>query len=669
MRFYELKYEVTDNKWKEMIRKDRDAVQDWCYRIKDITEEYNDERDKTEKYYLYDFSPSDVSIAYVLDGNDNDTEGLKKYLDAIGLQGKAYEPCEIKFESFRRFLRIGERRDLLDEDDELVKIGLEDFKYGSVRFEEGLIFEADSNAVYKKAEEYLVSRDLKAELDRIYEGSSYERFMGHPVHYLISTDNKELRLETCKLLISALFEKQRIISRRYSLIEISLSPWERSRKNDLRSIYKNCTGGTAVIFFNGSENNEEDRATGDREEIRKITSVIKEYSNRVLTILCLPKECSKTKEKFYDNLGNCSFIEIDEKHVDKKAARAYLKKMADKNGIRADKKLYAALGGNDAFLTDDLVDIYNEWYSKNLRSSIFSQYKEMITIKEEKKKAAPEGDAYEELTQMIGLNEVKRVTDNALSFYKAQKIFADMGMRAERTSMHMVFTGNPGTAKTTVARLLSRIFRDNGVLSKGHLVEVGRSDLVGRYVGWTAKIVKEKFVQANGGILFVDEAYSLVDDRDGLYGDEAINTIVQEMENNRDSTIVIFAGYPDKMEEFLNKNPGLRSRIAFHLHFDDYDTEELIKISELMAYKQSLKLADDAKEKLKDIYDHARYIRDFGNGRYVRNILEKARMAQANRIVKMNLDDIDRDTVRTICAQDIEAPEIFNNREDRIGFV
>ena len=122
MRFYELKYEVTDNKWKEMIRKDRDAVQDWCYRVKDITEEYNDGTDKTEKYYLYDFSPSDVSIAYVLDGKDNDREGLKKYLDAIGLQGKAYEPCEIKFESFRRYLRIGERRDILDEDDELVKI-------------------------------------------------------------------------------------------------------------------------------------------------------------------------------------------------------------------------------------------------------------------------------------------------------------------------------------------------------------------------------------------------------------------------------------------------------------------------------------------------------------------------------------------------------------------
>ena len=119
--------------------------------------------------------------------------------------------------------------------------------------------------------------------------------------------------------------------------------------------------------------------------------------------------------------------------------------------------------------------------------------------------------------------------------------------------MHMVFTGNPGTAKTTVARLLAQIMQDNGLLSRGHLVEVGRSDLVGKYVGWTAKCVKEKFKEAKGGVLFIDEAYSLLDNRAGSYGDEAINTIVQEMENHREELVVIFAGYPEKWKNLFRK--------------------------------------------------------------------------------------------------------------------
>ena len=257
---------------------------------------------------------------------------------------------------------------------------------------------------------------------------------------------------------------------------------------------------------------------------------------------------------------------------------------------------------------------------------------------------------------MIGLERAKSIVNQALDYNKAQKIFADKGMKFERTSMHMVFTGNPGTAKTSVARLFARIMKDNNVLSKGHMVEVGRADLVGKFVGWTAPTVKKKFEEAKGGVLFIDEAYSLVDDRDGLYGDEAINTIVQEMENHRDEVVVIFAGYPDKMENFLQKNPGLRSRIAYHVPFDDYSIDELCSITDLIAKQKGLILADDAKEKLRGIYDIAIRDDDFGNGRYVRNILEKAKMAQASRLVTMDYDSITMEDVKTIVASDIEMP-------------
>ena len=224
----------------------------------------------------------------------------------------------------------------------------------------------------------------------------------------------------------------------------------------------------------------------------------------------------------------------------------------------------------------------------------------------------------------------------ALNYHKAQKLFADKGMKTDHPSMHMVFTGNPGTAKTAVARLFARIMRENGILSKGQLVEVGRGDLVGRYVGWTAQTVQKKFKQAEGGVLFIDEAYSLVDDRDGSFGDEAINTIVQEMENHRGNTIVILAGYPDKMEEFLQKNPGLRSQIAYHVPFADYTVEELCQIAELIAKKKGLYFDNQAQEKLTAVFETARKQADFGNGRYVRNVIEAICITEGCDFVHLN---------------------------------
>lgn len=279
------------------------------------------------------------------------------------------------------------------------------------------------------------------------------------------------------------------------------------------------------------------------------------------------------------------------------------------------------------------------------------------------------GSAYDELNQMIGLDEAKKVINRALDYYKAQKLFADKGMKADHPAMHMVFTGNPGTAKTTVARLFARIMQENGFLSKGNLIEVGRGDLVGKYVGWTAPTIQKKFKEAQGSVLFIDEAYSLVDDRSGSFGDEAINTIVQEMENHREDVVVIFAGYPDEMEGFLQKNPGLRSRIAYHVPFADYDTESLCAIAKLIAGQKGLTLTDDACRKLTELFDTARTEGDFGNGRYVRNVIEKARMAQATRLLSMDFDSIGSKEMATICAEDIEQPMAkAAPQRNRIGF-
>lgn len=251
-------------------------------------------------------------------------------------------------------------------------------------------------------------------------------------------------------------------------------------------------------------------------------------------------------------------------------------------------------------------------------------------------------DRKEELRYMIGLlkkcEKKERVVIVAVipvSKYctEMQKMRKKMGLSETSPSMHMLFSGNPGTAKTTVARLLSQVLKEEEVLKYGHIVECGRQDLVGKYVGWTAQIVESKFQAARGGILFIDEAYSLVEDN-RTYGAEAINTIVQEMENYRDEVIVIFAGYPEKMKGFLEQNEGLASRIAFHLNFPDYSPEELTQILDLMLEKSEYRMDERTREKCFSICVNACREENYGNGRFVRNLLDHAIMRQADRLIR-----------------------------------
>ena len=269
-----------------------------------------------------------------------------------------------------------------------------------------------------------------------------------------------------------------------------------------------------------------------------------------------------------------------------------------------------------------------------------------------KKKREP-GTATKELEEMIGLSSVKSVIKKVIAGAKLNKYCMEKGLHKDKASLHMVFTGNPGTAKTTVARLFAEIMKDENLLPTGNFVEVGRADLVGEYVGHTAPKVKQKFKEAQGGVLFIDEAYSLCDSYKGSFGDEAINTIVQEMENHREDTVVVFAGYPDEMQEFLDRNPGLSSRVAFHIEFDDYSAEELCDITRLMLSKKEMTITDEAIEKLKASYDAVKESKDYGNGRFVRKMLEEAEMNLAQRIYGMKEAEITTQVLTTIEACDI----------------
>lgn len=396
---------------------------------------------------------------------------------------------------------------------------------------------------------------------------------------------------------------------------------------------------------------------------------MKKYRHQVLTVFCLPRECTTSKDIFYENLGNTSIVEFKEEFVSGECAKEFLKGLAKDRKIRTDKNLFERLEAEKGYLAPDLHNLFDDWYNNKLKTVVYPQYRDVVTAKCEVIKAVPKGSAYDELSHMIGLDEAKKMINQALNYYKAQKLFADKGMKNDHPAMHMIFTGNPGTAKTTVARLFARIMKENNLLSKGNLIEVGRGDLVGKYVGWTAPTIQKKFKEAQGSVLFIDEAYSLVDDRDGSFGDEAINTIVQEMENHRNDVVVIFAGYPDKMESFLQKNPGLRSRIAYHVPFSDYDTESLCEIAKLIAKQKGLKFTKEAFEKLYGLFDAARTGSDFGNGRFVRNVIEKAKMAQATRLLTMDFDSVGSEDITTITSEDIELPKASTKpKTKQIGF-
>jgi SpoVK/Ycf46/Vps4 family AAA+-type ATPase len=228
-------------------------------------------------------------------------------------------------------------------------------------------------------------------------------------------------------------------------------------------------------------------------------------------------------------------------------------------------------------------------------------------------------------------------------------------MKQSKLSLHLVFTGNPGTGKTTIARLLSEIYRSLGILSKGQLVEVDRSGLVGGYVGQTAIKTTEVLEKAMGGVLFIDEAYALTENRgENDFGQEAVDTILKAMEDHRDDLIVIVAGYPKLMERFLESNPGLRSRFNKFIHFPDYTPEEMLGIFKMRCAKDGFRCSEAC------LAEAQRFLtarcenkgENFANGRDVRNYLEKAILNQANRLAE--LSEISDDALTTLEIEDVE---------------
>jgi len=277
------------------------------------------------------------------------------------------------------------------------------------------------------------------------------------------------------------------------------------------------------------------------------------------------------------------------------------------------------------------------------------------SVPETQQEEPPENieDLKKELSEYIGLDTIKKEVESLINLVTVQKMRKDAGLPVNDLSLHMVFSGNPGTGKTMIARLMARIYKSLGILSKGHLVEVDRSGLVAGYVGQTAIKTGEVIQKALGGVLFIDEAYTLTTKGGNDYGQEAVDTLLKAMEDHRDDLIVIVAGYIELMEEFVHSNPGLESRFNRFLDFKDYTIDEMIAIFDMRCNKSGYTLAEDARDLLRGLLALLSLdVKSFGNARGVRNLFERAVSAQANRLATQE-GPITKDTLMLLTADDI----------------
>ena len=263
-------------------------------------------------------------------------------------------------------------------------------------------------------------------------------------------------------------------------------------------------------------------------------------------------------------------------------------------------------------------------------------------------------------SELIGLTPVKTRIREIAALLLVDRARQDLDLPSTMPGLHMSFTGRPGTGKTTVASRISQILHRLGYLRKGHVVTVTRDDLVGQYVGHTAPKTREMIKRAQGGVLFIDEAYYLYkpgNERD--YGAEAIEILLQDMERQRDSFVVIFAGYKDRMDDFYQSNPGLSSRVAHHINFPDYSNQELMAIAQLLLVQQHYCFSDDAVNVFEDYIERRRQLPFFANARSIRNALDRTRLRQANRLFARMGEPLSRDELMTIEPADILASRVF----------
>ena len=541
--------------------------------------------------------------------------------------------------------------------------------------------------ILQKAGKYFSDNAFEEEIRRIYSERNPKKFYGMPVHYDFCFSNSKAGKELITLLFQALYSNKRLMGKRITYVSpLTLDLYYEENWTVLDSICQLARGTMLVFDFTQEGETQRKRwrqlhadTAGrglDNSNVQKLFRLMDQYQRETLFVL-LEKPRQQIFTKILDAAdARLPILQFTEQVRSRENALRYLSHLIEKCNLKefVPADWQAILTLQDHYTAEDVQDDFNFWYNRALQENVYTAYRDCCRGKKDKQTKT---DSYTKLQNMVGLKEIKRIIDTILSDFRLRTLRLDAGLKCENKSLHMLFTGNPGSAKTTCARLLAGILKEQGFLQTGVFVECGRSDLVGKYVGWTAKIVKEKFSQARGGVLFIDEAYAL--NSNDHFGPEAINTVVQEMENHRDDVVVVFAGYPEPMEKFLQANEGLRSRIAFHLDFPDYNTDEMTEIFKLMLEKQGYTCEPEALEKARSLFSAATAHKEFGNGRFARNLLEQSIMKQSARLTGFSNSDtasavmpcsLHRQDLITLRAEDIAVETVQNHRQEKpqIGF-
>ena len=651
----------------------RKSIDEEKCRVNNIVDEFNSNLEEGLSIYITKIEKSrlTLSLSSSLDAERDIEIKIASLINILGIKPQySIEKEEISIKEFAKSISEGTKNGYISDPDEICqKYSVGDKRYCMIQkdFNEEMIEEDLGSS--------LVFHSIEEEKKRIFSPSAPKEFICHPVHYIIASENEDLRLEMRRQLLYSLYKANRLKSRRVSIL--SLNPLQNifsSRFKESGTIadrlYTRGDGGTVIISCNKEEEEDEEIFNSiDSEELDEIMVKANIHRDNVLTIIELDNEKEKSLNAIRKLADKMNFIILKENLVFDDCAKDYLQLLAKKDGMENIESLLDKVVPGEGYHYSNLTSIYDTW-KEGRKKEAFPAYSSFMSNMHTTSKNKPKGNAYKELHSLIGLDKAKGVVDEAIAYYNMESLLKKRNLKPSSPSRHMVFYGAPGTAKTTVARLFAQIMKDNGVLSKGELIEVGRKDLIGKYVGWTAKQVESVFKMAEGSVLFIDEAYSLVDGHDKLYGQEAINTIVQMMENMRENTIVIFAGYEKEMKEFLCQNPGLRSRIPFHVHFPDYSDSELLEILKLMAENNNYTLTEDAEWKAREIFKVASLKKDFGNGRFVRNLFEKATMKKALRLSGSLIESISDTELMTLSEEDFVMPEEYSNeRKTRVmGF-
>ena len=633
----------TDYKFQKSLKSEANKCAQYCIEL-----------DKIE-FYILNKTEEYISFLCVFNGDLNELHNLDKFADELilklNLDMVIAKRIELPAYGFLSYLNIAEENGFIA-DVKNVKEQLDLHFTRGMWFRERRFFDKEfsKDEMLARCDEVVVDSELKREVERIYQKSQDNTF-GVPVHYFVNASNSEQSQKIVNILLNSLKANNRSIRNYYSQIDLTAKDnFFRIRSAEVNRVFEINMGGVVVI--NSYFNIPDDDTFSDENMISEMfAEQVYRHAKDVTSIICCKH---KSQEKvFKQNLRDLLLVEINDTTIANSQAKAFLKNYAEKSNTKRIDGLLEMVDENIGYKVDDLIKIFNKWhkgYVKNIQYPQYANICEQALMDDNKKKEF----AINSLNKMVGLESIKQTIDNFINYAKLQKACAENGNLAKNTCKHMCFVGNPGTAKTTVARYVAQVMKEKGLLKHGNLIEVGRGDIVSRYVGGTAPNVQELFKRAVGSVLFIDEAYSLYDGKDGMYGDEAINAIVQEMENRREDVVVIFAGYKNEMERFINKNSGLKSRIASIIEFPDYTEEELVKIANVQAESMDIDISQ-CEEKIKEIITLAKTNeKNFGNGRFVRNILEKARMQQASRLVKE--DKMFGENLRILKPDDFEKP-------------